>query len=209
MRFIALSDTHGWHRKMVVPDGDVLLFAGDMCGPGKLEEVEKFGDWLRGLPHKHKVIIAGNHDWPFEKEPHLAREALGNDLIYLQDESVVCDGVKIYGSPWQPEFCRWAFNLKRGQALRDVWSKIPNDTEILLTHGPPMGILDRTFEQRPVGCEDLRHRLLSLPNLKLHVFGHIHEAYGRRQEGDRLYLNASICDLRQRGAVNRAWSVDL
>lgn len=209
MRFVILSDTHGCHRQLAVPDGDVLLFAGDMCGPGKLEEVEKFGNWLRGLPHAHKVVIAGNHDWPFEKNEQQAREALGDDIIYLQDEGIELEGIKIYGSPWQPEFCRWAFNLPRGESLRKVWSKIPEDTNVLLTHGPPQGILDRTFDRRAVGCEALRERLRTLGKLRLHVFGHIHEAHGRYQEEERLYLNASICDLSQRYAVNPAWSVEL
>lgn len=209
MRFIALSDTHGWHEKVVVPDGDVLLFAGDMCSSGTLREVERFGNWLRTQPHRHKIVIAGNHDWPFQREEKTAREALGEGVVYLQDQSVNLDGVLVYGSPWQPEFCRWAFNLPRGDALRKIWSKIPDQADVLLTHGPPHGILDQTFDRRLVGCEALRERLDSLPRLKLHVFGHIHEAYGKSQVGARTYLNASACDLSQRFAANSVWIVDL
>jgi Icc-related predicted phosphoesterase len=208
VRFVALSDTHGLHASLQVPLGEILLFAGDMCGRGRLEEVREFGSWLAALPHKHKIVIAGNHDWPFEREPEEARKALG-DVIYLQDQQVTIEGFKIYGSPWQPEFGRWAFNLKRGEELREVWSKIPTDTDILLTHGPPYGTLDRTYDRRLVGCDDLRARLADLTELKAHIFGHIHESYGRGEKDDCLFYNASVCDLAQRGVRNRPWAFDL
>lgn len=209
MRFVALSDTHGFHHQLKIPDGDVLLFAGDMCGPGNLREVENFGDWLRTLPHTLKIVIAGNHDWPFERDLKSAREALGSDIIYLQDESYSVDSHKIYGSPWQPEFGNWAFNLPRGSALQEVWAKIPDDTDILLTHGPPYGKLDRTYDRRQVGCDHLRGRLTELPQLKAHLFGHIHESYGKLDQAGCLYLNGSICDISQRFAINLPWVFDL
>lgn len=207
MRFVAFSDTHNLHHQTVIPRGDVLLFGGDMCGRGTLEEVKRFGEFLASLPFQHKIVIAGNHDWPFQEEPQKAREALG-DVTYLQDESFIVEGLKIYGSPWQPEFCRWAFNLKRGEELRAVWSKIPDDTDILITHGPPYDILDRCYDGRRVGCSDLKQRIEELTNLKIHLFGHIHESYGRHREGCT-FLNGSVCDLYQRRAVNDPWVFDL
>ncbi len=208
MQFVAFSDTHNYHNRLSLPDGDVLLFAGDMCGWGHLKEVEDFGRWLSKQPHPFKIVIAGNHDWPFQLEPSKAREALG-EVIYLEDEAVEIQGVTIYGSPWQPKFCRWAFNLPRGEKLREIWSKIPSHTDILLTHGPPYGTLDRTFDQRPVGCEDLRARVKQLPNLKAHIFGHIHESYGTQNADGCQFYNASICDLGQRKAVNKPWTFSL
>ena len=194
---------------MPIPQGDILLFGGDMCGPGKLYEIERFGDWLRSLPHPHKVVIAGNHDWPFELAPNKALSALGEDIIYLQDEAVEIEGLKIYGSPWQPEFFNWAFNLKRGERLKAAWSQIPEDVDILITHGPPHGTLDKTDDGRLVGCEQLAARIPQLTKLKSHVFGHIHEAYGRKEKDGCIFLNASICDRAQRKAVNPPWLLEL
>lgn len=208
MRFVALSDTHGWHDDVVVPEGDVLLFGGDMCGRGTLEEVGRFARFLEKQPHSHKIVIAGNHDWPFERVPKKAQEALG-ELVYLQDDGVEVDGVKIYGSPWQPEFFQWAFNLPRGKPLREVWNRIPEDTQVLITHGPPHDILDLTSRGVAAGCEALRERVEELPQLRAHVFGHIHEAYGCRELGRCRFFNASICDLYQRAAVNPPWVFDL
>jgi predicted phosphohydrolase len=153
-------------------------------------------DWLRSLPHPHKVIIAGNHDFCLEREARLARPLL-DGLIYLQDEGTTVEGLHIYGSPWQPWFHDWAFNLRRGEPLRRVWESIPAATQVLVTHGPPHGILDKTFDNRHVGCEELSRRIESVAP-RLHVFGHIHEAYGQQRVGDTLYLNASACDLRYR-----------
>jgi Icc-related predicted phosphoesterase len=208
MRFVALSDTHNLHDYLRVPEGDVLLFGGDMCGRGSMKEVRAFGEFLSRQPHPHKVVIAGNHDWPFQLEADSVLEALG-DVVYLQDEEVVLDGVKIYGSPWQPEFFQWAFNLPRGAPLRKVWSKIPNDTQVLMTHGPPHGILDLTSRGTAAGCEALRERIEELPSLRAHVFGHIHEAYGRYELNQCVCYNASICDIYQRKAVNPPWVFDL
>lgn len=208
MKFVAFSDSHGAHHKVSLPPGDVLLFSGDLCSSGRLEEVEKFGRFLAELPHRHKIVIAGNHDWPFQREPEKAREALG-DVIYLEDEAVEIDGVHIYGSPWQPRFCNWAFNLPRGEVLAEVWSRIPEKTDVLLTHGPPMGILDRTYDGRHVGCADLMERVSSLPHLKAHVFGHIHEAYGTYEHRGCHYYNASAVDLRLRPGKQSPWSFEI
>lgn len=209
MRCVAFSDTHGFHDSLDLPEGDVLIFGGDMCGAGRLEEVRKFGDFLTRQPHPHKIVIAGNHDWPFQLQAAQAREALGHGPIYLEDELVEIEGRFFYGSPWQPEFGRWAFNLPRGPELRATWEKIPEQTEILVTHGPPYGVLDRTSRRILAGCDDLRARNGELPALKVHIFGHIHEAYGKVEKKGVRYFNASVCDLAQRRAVNPPWVFDL
>src|SRR5690606_27797878 len=128
-------------------------------------------------------------------------------LTYLRDAGVEIDGVRFWGSPWQPEFFDWAFNLPRGEALAARWALVPEDTDVLITHGPPRGILDRTVTGTPVGCDDLRAALDRLAP-RLHVFGHIHEAYGRVEGPRTTFVNASVCDVRYR-AVNDPVVVDL
>ena len=196
MRIVCLSDTHGFHEGLDVPDGDLLLHAGDATKHGSLEEVAAFNGFLGTLPHPHKVVIAGNHDWAFEKEPVLARDLITN-ACYLQDEEAVVAGVRIWGSPWQPWFYDWAFNLERGPALVAKWDLIPTGTDVLLTHGPPLGHGDRTTSGNPEGCADLLEAIRRV-RPRLHVFGHIHEGYGQTREGDTLCVNASICTVAYR-----------
>jgi Icc-related predicted phosphoesterase len=192
VRIVALSDTHGFHRQVLVPAGDILIHAGDLTGRGSLEEVRDFNAYLGELPHQQKVIIAGNHDWCFEHNPVVARSLLTNG-IYLQDQAVVIAGLTIYGSPWQPWFYDWAFNLPRGAALRAKWARIPGTTDILVTHGPPYGYGDTTDQGISAGCADLLSRIEHV-RPKLHICGHIHEGAGVRTNGHTTLINASVCD---------------
>lgn len=194
MRIVCLSDTHGLHDRLTIPDGDLLLHAGDATGHGNPAEWESFARWLAALPHRHKVAIAGNHDFCCERHPAASRAAM-RGVHYLQDELVEIEGLRIWGSPWQPWFYDWAFNLQRGREIAAKWALIPDGIDILVTHGPPMGILDRTANGDDVGCEDLR-RELGRVRPRLHVFGHIHEAYGERVENGCRFVNASNCTLR-------------
>jgi Icc-related predicted phosphoesterase len=194
MRIVCISDTHTRHGKLTVPDGDVLVHAGDFTGHGHENEVRRFDAWLGSLPHRHKVVIAGNHDFCFENDPIEARSWLQH-CTYLEDSGVDIDGLKFWGSPWQPRFFDWAFNLDRGAALAAKWALIPADTDVLITHGPPYGILDKTSRQEPVGCMDLLDAIERI-RPRLHVFGHIHEAYGIQERGRTRFVNASACDLR-------------
>jgi len=196
MRLVCLSDTHNLHDALDVPDGDVLLHAGDFSGRGTESEIAAFGAFLAGLPHRHKVVIAGNHDFLFERDRARAEQLLG-DVTYLQDERAEIEGLTLWGSPWQPWFCDWAFNLERGAPLVQKWSLIPDDTDVLITHGPPRGILDRTQRGERVGCEALTEAVARVAP-KLHVFGHIHEDRGTLREGPTLFVNASNCDLQYR-----------
>jgi Icc-related predicted phosphoesterase len=197
MRIVCISDTHSRHDQLEVPPGDVLIHAGDSTMVGRVEEIVKFDHWLGRLPHPHKILIAGNHDWLFEKEPALA-DSLITNAVYLRDRAVTIDGVKFYGSPWQPRFMHWAFNLSRGAEIRRKWDLIPEDTDVLVTHGPPHGILDLVPRDLPgtyenTGCEEL---LLAVKRVrpKLHVFGHIHEGYGVVRESGTTFVNACVCD---------------
>lgn len=196
VRVVALSDSHSLHRRFEIPAGDLLIHAGDMTSRGGLQELAEFNRFLGELPHPHKVVIAGNHDFCFERSNYQARNVLTN-AIYLQDETVEIEGLTIYGSPWQPEFFDWAFNLPRGEPLRRKWAQIPEDVDLLVTHGPPHGILDFTVHKQQVGCEELLKRVLEV-RPKAHVFGHIHEAYGQEESQGILFVNASICDVRYR-----------
>lgn len=190
LKLILISDTHNLHDNLEMPDGDILLFGGDMADRGTLDEVADFNRYLGELPHKHKVIICGNHDFPFERQPAEA-QALITNAIYLQDEAVTIEGIKFYGSPWSPWFHNWAFNLHRGEPLREKWELIPEDTDVLITHGPPMGILDKTWAGQHVGCEELTPRVQAIQP-KLHLFGHIHEAAGHQRIDGTLYVNGSM-----------------
>lgn len=191
MRIVCLSDTHDFHDRLVVPDGDVLLHAGDTTMGGKPAQVEAFARWFAARPHRHKIVVAGNHDWMFERTPAQARSLL-RDVVYLQDDEITVDGLRIWGSPWQPWFHDWAFNLERGPQIAAKWELIPAGIDVLITHGPPAGILDRTSRGEAVGCADLRRELQRI-RPRLHVFGHIHEAYGTVEIDGTRYVNASIC----------------
>ena len=113
---------------------------------------------------------------------------------YLSDSGRTIDGVRVWGSPWQPWFYDWAFNLPRGAALAAKWALIPDGTDVLVTHGPPLGVLDTTLRGEPVGCAALRGRVAQL-RPRLHLFGHIHEAYGVVDHDGTLFVNASNCTL--------------
>ena len=189
MRIVFLSDTHGVHWDIKVPDGDLLIHCGDITEMGNPQQIRDFDKFLGEQPHRHKVIIAGNHDFLFEKRPAQARGLITN-AIYLEDSGVEIEGIKIYGSPWQPLFFNWAFNLHRGRDLAEKWKLIPKDTDVLVTHGPPSGILDTTYDGQSVGCEELRERIRVI-RPKIHAFGHIHEAYGVSQSEGTQFVNCS------------------
>lgn len=177
MRFVLISDTHNQHDKISVPEGDVLIHSGDACGYGSFREMANFLTWFSNQPHQYKVYVPGNH-CRYAQEPAFLG-IVPDNINCLIDEAIQINDYKFYGSPWTPTFSvGWAFNKKRGEQLRQVWSKVPDDTNVLITHGPPMDILDIVVQDNgahvPQGCEELAARVAALPNLKLHVFGHIH-----------------------------------
>lgn len=206
MRIVCVSDTHGQGRDLAVPDGDVLVHAGDLTGMGTLAQLAKEATWLRSLPHRTKVVIAGNHDFGFQHEPREAL-ALFDGLVYLEDSEATIEGVRFYGSPWQPRFFDWAFNLDRGEAIRRRWDQIPAGIDVLVTHGPPAGILDKTAAGTDVGCADLLDAVARV-RPKVHVFGHIHEAYGVLERDGTKFVNASTCN-RSYKPVQRPIVIDI
>lgn len=199
MRIVAVADTHLFHDDLVVPEGDVFVHAGDLCRGGDLAELRIAAAWIAGLPHRHKVIVAGNHDWAFVREPAAARALFGN-AHYLEDAETTIEGLRFYGSPWQPEFCGWAFNLERGPALAAVWAKIPRGIDVLVTHSPPEGFGDRTAATMGAGCADLRRRIAELEP-QLHMFGHIHQDGGLWRDGEMTLVNVTTSECRRQATV--------
>ena len=209
----------------LLPGGDLLIHSGDISSLGRKSEVERFVKWFNDIDnYTNKVFIAGNHDMTFDREI-LLRDKLAhfegrteydtecaegkpewlNELLavqlnpgvwYLENSDVIIDGLKIWGSPTTPSFgYGWAFNKARGYDINEVWSTIPMDTDIVITHGPIYGYCDRTSrEGLNVGCADLYHRLNEVKP-HLHFSGHIHEAYGYRHTDWGYAFNGCNCDL--------------
>ena len=198
MRLVIISDTHNKMSSINLPKGDVLIHCGDFTVTGTVSEITQFNRELVRQANKfnHIIIIAGNHDLLFERQPQLARSLLDSRVNYLQDSFCVIDGIKFYGSPYQPRFFDWAFNLMRGAELAEKWNLIPDETDVLITHGPPFGILDEVPRQyfiENTGCEELRKRVETIKP-KLHIFGHIHCGYGTTEKFGVKFVNASNCD---------------
>ena len=192
MKIVVISDTHGKHRLVKLPKGDVLIHAGDVSFRGERYEVEDFLKWFSNQPHPHKIFIAGNHDFFFERtKPKAIESIMPVNVTYLNDSGIDINGCKIWGSPITPQFFQWAFNRKRGEAVRRHWELIPMDTNILITHGPPYRILDQTVYDQYVGCKDLLLRVQEVAP-QYHLFGHIQEAYGNVIQNGTRFINASI-----------------
>jgi len=205
MRIVCLSDTHGYHKLLKVPDGDMLICAGDFSMSAKLQHVVQFADWFKSRPHKYKIIVAGNHDMYCEDDHFWTRQEFF-PAIYLNHEAAEVGGLKIFGSPYSCALYQpspWAFDYDRkSYRSEQLWSRIPEGLDILITHGPPKGILDLvdthgTREDPNVGDVNLLYHVKrTLP--KVHIFGHIHEGYGAYENAafrTRFY-NVSACDVR-------------
>lgn len=184
--------------KIVLPQGDVLVFAGDALGNGSRPQWDKFVLWLKGQAPAYKVVLvtAGNHDRCLEDMDKSTIKAAfsGTNIHYLEDEEIVIDGVKFYMYPWTPKFMNWSFMTKPDEARR-ICAKIPEDVDVLVTHGPPRNILDRTDIGDSVGCQELADRLVVV-RPRVHIFGHIHEAYGQQENNGIRHFNVSTCDIR-------------
>lgn len=208
MKCVIISDTHEKHAKINLPEGDTLIHCGDWTNRGDSFAIEKFLDWFSSQPHKNKIFIAGNHELTLESRVKnlafsLIKEYTDKDsnLHFLHNSSVVIDGLNFYGSPSTPYFCGWAFNFHRGKDIAAEWKKIPDNVNVLITHGPSYGILDlvedtvsnkgRDLHQ---GCKDLAERISFLRDLELHCCGHLHTDGGKYQKVKGVtYVNAAIC----------------
>ena len=190
MRIVCVSDTHGCHNELTIPDGDIFIHCGDFSMMGEYEDLMEFNKWLGTLPHKRKIVIGGNHDFILEKDYYFNVVHFSN-ATYLEDNLLELDGLRIYGSPYTPRFGDWAFMRDRGNEMAKIWSKIPKDVDILITHGPPYGILDVTKGGLKVGCLDLLGVINTLKP-KIHLFGHIHESYGTIEKNGTKFYNCAL-----------------
>ena len=224
---LCISDTHGSHQQIKnMPFADILIHGGDFTDTGKLKDIKSYDKWIDNLindknekRYDYSILIGGNHDITLEKDWYNktgymrfhrgikedieeCNEIIRNNenIIYLENECIEIYGLKFYGSPYQPEFCNWAFNLKRGKLLKDVWNKMyPNngkDIDILITHTPPKYHGDKTSSGRWVGCDDLIEKILNIKTIKYHIFGHIHNGFGvtKNKNINTIFINASTLD---------------
>ena len=196
MKITCLSDSHGLHRQITIPECDLILHAGDLTNVGEYEQLEDFNNWIGelGIP---TILTPGNHDKTIPTDPSKARSILSNCEVLIDSETYF-RGLKIYGSPWTPWFGGhyWVYNRRRGPSINDAWVKIPKDTDILITHGPPLRILDDVERAGPQGCEDLLRRVKQIKP-RLHVFGHLHLQGGQKKYmfgSDTYFVNAAICN---------------
>jgi Icc-related predicted phosphoesterase len=199
MKIFAISDTHGKHEQVQIPQGtDMLIHAGDFSN-AKLpimnsNEVNLFLIWLEQQPVKYKVIIAGNHDTSIESRFFTKKDFKDRGIIYLEHESIEIEGIKIFGSPYTPEYNNWAFNRSRNKLGR-IWDSIPDDIDVLITHGPPKGILDSASRDKNlnenVGCSALLKKVLKVEP-KIHITGHIHHNQDNLNNGLFKLLNYKI-----------------
>ena len=202
-RVAATADLHGYLPE--VPRSDVLLVAGDVCpvSDHRLDSQRRwlegpFADWLERTDAGAIVGIAGNHDFVAEADPGLMRSL---PWTYLCDESAEVGGLVVHGSPWTPTFREWAF-MRDEAELERVWARIPDDADLVVTHGPPLGHGDLVVDGRHAGSASLARRLAELARLRLHVFGHIHESYGSRTRlGAAVLANVSYVDFDYRPAL--------
>uniref|UniRef100_A0A0N5BLI2 Metallophos domain-containing protein n=1 Tax=Strongyloides papillosus TaxID=174720 RepID=A0A0N5BLI2_STREA len=213
VRFVAISDTHEKLDEVLkhIPNGDVLLHAGDFTNYGDIGEVIKFNAELGKLPHKYKVVIAGNHELGFENGETMTKRQITTlnmlgmkkpyelltNCIYLCDKEIELFGLKIYGTPWHP-MPGYAFYRPRGQPILHKWNQIPSNIDILLTHTPPLGHGDFNSWDKCdgvlAGCAELLNTVEMRIKPKYHVFGHIHQRRGVTTNGTTIFINAAICD---------------
>lgn len=206
MRLVCLSDTHGFHKSLKVPDGDILIHAGDFSMRAKTSHVVEFATWIKSLPHKHKIVVPGNHDMACETQEIWAREEFA-PAIFLIHEYATVAGLQIFGSPYSSAISDpsdWCYDYPRyGERGRRLWRHIePNrKLDILITHGPPHGIGDLVLnshlgEDPNVGDVTLK-RVVTEVNPKVHIFGHIHEGYGEYTipTCDTKFYNVSVCTI--------------
>ena len=214
-KIVCISDTHNYHHDVDVPDGDILIHAGDFTLAGSLGEVVEFNEWLGTLDHNFKIVVAGNHDRCLGDNGTLGLKIFTN-AIYLERSGTELMGIKFWGAPMTP-----AFNGMRGgltfytnskKEAKGVWRGMPKKLDVLITHGPPKFILDgverygygQTFPSGEKNIEHCGDGMLASKVIankpKYHVFGHIHEGYGRftANYGTK-FINCSV--------VNEAYNV--
>lgn len=194
----AISDTHNHHsNKWEIQPCDVLIHCGDFSFQGNFSEVQQFvKDFKKAKKDsgaKYAIIVPGNHEKGVQANEQFFREYCEqNDIIVLIHEEIVLDGVRFFGTPWQPYFCNWAYNVENEQDLDRYYSEIPDDTQVLITHCPPYKILDYSPMCGNVGSKELQNRVMQLKKLKFHFFGHIHYSQGFQIFHGIKFVNCAI-----------------
>lgn len=214
MQVVLISDTHSDHLRLknLPEEADMIIHAGDCTHEGKFQEYVQFIEWYSCLPYKHKLLIPGNHDFILEQMPVWSKDfAKEKGIHLLVDSGVNIEGFNIWGTPWVPYCGDWAFSRREEVPLMCAFENIPLDTNILISHGPPRGLFDSNY-----GSEHLKRKLSYLSDLKLHVFGHIHEGYGiakrsisgpgicRSIISNPFFVNAAMAGCRQHAYKNVA-----
>lgn len=207
MKFVVISDTHGLHRDLELPDGDAIIHAGDFCGHDDENDAIDFLEWLTEQDFSHKIFIGGNHDFIAANDPDKFEDWIPEGITYLNDSGVEIEGINIWGSPVQPGLEGWAFGKRRDEGMNRHWDLIPWDVHILVTHTPPYGILDQASSGKSVGCEELSKKLFFL-NPIVHVFGHVHASYGIEEDDRITFINGSNIET-DGGIVNAPITFDL
>lgn len=194
MKLICISDTHNKHDQITIPNGDVLIHTGDFTEGGTKREVIAFLEWFAAQPHHYKIFIAGNHDFYFEKySEDKIKEIIPENIHYLKESGITLNGIKFWGSPVSPGDGSWAFNKNALQEIDRHWKQIPQDTQILITHTPPYKIMDVLNNGKHIGCASLL-KILDNREIKVHIFGHVHNSYGSTTVAGTKFINASILD---------------
>ena len=191
MRIIAVSDTHNQYHKLDIPNGDVFIHAGDIDIYSNSEELEEFNSWLGTLPPlMHKIVIAGNHDMHLERIGYRKTQQRLTNATYLYNSGITIGGIKFWGSPFSALFGNWAF-MRASEGMRDIWSEMPEDLDVLITHGPSYSVLDTCYYPvtHNVGCKELL-KAVEIKKPKVHIVGHIHESHGRTEN----CFNVSVMD---------------
>lgn len=193
MRLVLISDTHAVHEELGSLSGDVLIHCGDFCDGFHEDEddLSNIDRWFGQQEFERILCVGGNHDFVAQKR-HASGERVFENAIYLEDEAYEFGGIKFYGSPWLPDLEGWAYYLS-DEERREKWKLIPADTDVLITHTPPRGILDRSRSGTPVGCSHLRAALEDLA-LRIHCFGHVHASHGKWEEFQITFYNAAVVD---------------
>ena len=207
-RIVCISDTHGYEgAPQLLEPSDVLIHAGDFTGSGTIQEIAKFNNWLNSLDIATKIVIPGNHDLLFEKDwTHAVSLLTAADFVLNQSGTSIGNGLLVYGEQRQPEFNNWAFNVPRDK-MKYVWERAPQDTDILVTHGPPYGVGDKTLDGDHAGCKYQR-QWIEEHQPRLVVCGHIHEGHGIYSIGRTVVINAAICT-RQYKPTNRPIHIEV
>jgi Icc-related predicted phosphoesterase len=210
MKLIAISDVHNRQNKLTIPECDLLIVAGDYTLQGRDSEVKNFCEWLNKQPARHKLIVQGNHEVDvqedFDNAYDIAQEACPG-VLFVEHELVIIEGIKIFLSAWTPYFNDWAYNAhrfitdgvtKRNPFIKELWKDIPNDVDIIVTHGPVHGIHDQVYQvdgvtpKERVGCWHLLEKVMQT-NAKVHICGHIHSGHGQKEFMGKHFYNVSVC----------------